>query len=57
MCWLRELLMRDWWRKFCIMVWLFMRLGFGFVVDVRVGGEYDIQCSGFLERGLCDMYG
>ena len=55
--WLRESLMREWWRKFCIMVWLLMGLGFGFVVAGGVSGEYAIQCSGFLERGFFDMYG
>ena len=34
-----------------------MRLGFGCVVAGRDSGEYDVQCSGLLERGLCDVYG
>ena len=38
------------------MFWLLMGLVFGCVVDDRVSGEYDVQCSGLLERGLCDLY-
>ena len=49
--------MRDWCRNVWIMVWLLVRLGFGCVVAGRDSGEYDVQCSGLLERGLCDVYG
>ena len=49
--------MRDWCRNVWIMVWLFMGLGFGCVVAGRVSGEYDVQFSGFLERGVVGVCG
>ena len=55
--WLRKSLMRDWCRNVWIMVWLFIGLGFVCVVAGRVSGEYDVQCSGFLERGVLDVCG
>ena len=39
------------------MFWLLMGLVLDCVVDDRVSGEYDVQCSGLLERGLRDLYG
>ena len=52
-----ELLMRECWRKFWIMCWLFMGSVLYCVVGDMVSGEYDVQCSGLLDMGLCDVYG